>query len=355
MKYIYLFLLTLAYTLNIKAQYYYPNDNIFNDSILKANQVKQITTNEVHIYKGKSTTFKEIKHINKDGICVMSAKLKDTLKMLYLSEFNMISLNYSKKNYFNTNFNKFYKHNEYRISELSDDNKLVRISHFNKKGKLTYAINYEYKDSVFNRVNYINKKGKLSGYYLYEYGPNKKLKTSSQYNAKGKLIRLWDYSCNDEGSKINKAKDTFKICSNKTYLPDGVIITTTNTFTSDGKPIKNVEYTNANNKVIKYFKYYGANEILFYKQENLFVNNQLKNSYAYYATYKGEHYRSTVKKFNENNQIVSQTDSTFRKKLGIISYQFEYNKKGLIESQKRYNNGAIRNIEMYKYQYYLKP
>ncbi len=355
MKYIYLFLFTFIHSLNINAQYHYTNDNMFNDSILKANQVKQITNKIVYIYKGKSTTSKEINHINKDGICIMSARLEDTLKMLYLSEFNMKSLNYSKMNYFNTNFNKFYKRNEYRLSELTDDNKLEKLSYYNKKGKLTYAIHYEYKDSIFKRVNYINKKGKLNKYYLYDYGPNKKLKTSSQYNAKGKLIRLWDYSCNDEGSKINKAKDTFKICSNKTYLPDGVIITTTNTFTSDGKPLKNVEYTDANNKVIKHLRYFGANEILYYKQENLFVNNQLKNSYVYFASFKGKHYKSTVKKYNENNQIVSQTDSTFEKKPRIITYQFEYNKNGLIETQRKYNNGVLCNLQMFKYQYYLKP
>lgn len=355
MKYIYLFLLTFIYSLNIKAQYYFPYNYTFNDSIFKANNVKQITVSKVIINNRKSSTFKVINHINKDGICTMSATIKDTLKLLYLSEFNMKSLNYSKMNYFNTNFSKFYKHNEYRISELSDDNKLVRISHFNKKGKLTYAIHYEYKDSVFNRVNYINKKGKLSKYYLYEYGPNKKLKISSQYNAKGKLIRLWDYSCNDEGSKINKAKDTFKICSNKTYLPDGVIITTTNTFTSDGKPLKYVEYKDANNNILKQLRYYGAKEILYYKQENTYVNNQLKNSYTYYANYKGEHYKSSILSFNANKQVVNQTDTLFRKKLMIMSYQYNYNDKGLIQSQKILNNGTIRRIETYKYQYYLKP
>jgi hypothetical protein len=179
---------------------------------------------------------------------------------------------------------------------------------------------------------------------------------SALYDKNGKLIRYWDYNCNDEGKVSKSNSDTLKICTEKKYLADGTVISTTNSFNYKGEPIKYVEHHNAQKQLVRYYIYQGKNDVLTYQVKNSFIGSKLATQYIWNANNKGKVYSSFNYSYNAQGSLLSQRDSFFNgDKVKTNTYTFTYNDNDLLSCKSGYDhNGKLFILVNYRYKYFVK-
>lgn len=352
MKAITIFAVLISLATQANAQYYRQNTPL-KDSVVLAKGISELNMTETYIHKGKANTTLRTIQYNRLAQNIYDARFEDTIK---LSKIKSIDNNvYSDKNNIATSY-VWYNYSQNKYSTFNGLNQVEWIHYFNQKGKNFGSSHYQYADSLLTRIDRFDKNHKLKTYYLYSYASNKKMKHSALYDKKGKLIRYWDYNCDDEG-KVSKTKsDTLKICTEKKYMADGTVISTTNSFDYRGEPIKYVEHHNTQKQLTRYFIYRGKDDLLTYQVKNTYIGNKLATQYIWNSDKKGKALSSFNYSYNAQGSLLSQRDSFFNgSKVKTNTYKFTYNDNDLLSSKSGYNqDGKLFSLVNYRYKYFVK-
>ena len=322
-------------------------DNEISDSLLKAKKVRAISSYEVSISKrGKTHSKMHYKAFDDQGKCVLSLHILDSLKHKRLYNYSSIQ-RLKQKEVFNSNV--FYNWQTNKFVTYNDSGRVHWMFYSNKRGKIKTSYEYLYKNGQLNRLNRYHNGLKLSDYYLYQYKPDGKLLQSSLYNKHGKIKSVWDYSCSEEGKAV-KQHDTFKLCTQTTYLADGSEIITSHFFEYyTQEPIQVIVQYNALKQLVKYVKYKGKNRTLIeYRHLTYDTAHLLQQEINSRFDKKGHHSEQYI--YNPNGSIAARTD-TFLKghKLDINRYQYTYNEHGLIQTCSISNKDRLLIWRRYEY------
>ncbi len=324
----------------------------FIDSFALNLGIKQYQVKETYYSKkGKASYNLSETNFDKMGRKVKYLKFNDTNKskigFTYQYQFNEKNLCVYENSVFEgSGYQYFYEYN--------DSNKLNNYWVYNHKNELKWRYIYSYNTAgKLNEINTFNRKQKRTNQNIYTYYPNGELKQIQLKDKKGKTIRVWDYTCDATGKVVKKAQDTAKICTTKTYLPDGAIITTTQSYTWNGKPDKNIYITNAQNILLEHQYLTGINDELKYKTIYTYnLNGKLISSiYLYY--FKGKLVYNTLKEFDNEGRITKDivTDN-YRKKENSKSNTYTYNSSGIITQKQEFKNGKLKKSSNFMYAYY---
>ncbi len=347
----------LLISYNAHSQYFLQNNITYRsplaDSLVKRSGIAEIT--EVYTYipkKGKTYTSKTIYQYDREGRATLSCTIEDTLKMTHNRVYTMV--NHSTRGNNGTSKSWRFGKSEGNSLIIYDAQENVKEYYvYNKRGRLSRSQEVFYKDSLRSRINTYNKRHQLTSYYLYEYS-GKKLKSTGLYNSKGKIIRFWNYNCDDAGTML-KQKDTTTICTSKTYLNDGTTISTTNYFNDRGEPVKSVYYTDSNGNSVKYLYYVGKDQALVYMNINTFINKQEASRFTKSFTRNGKEFSSDYKLFDAKHQIVSHYDTFWNsRKPSSRKNTYKYDDKGILLESWGYNGDRLNAIRNYRYRFYLK-
>jgi hypothetical protein len=357
MKNFYSLLAFLLISFNAQSQYFLQNNityrSIMADSIIKKTGIAEIT--EVYTYipkKGKTYTSKTIFQYDREGRATMSCTISDTLKMKHNRVYTMVNHSTNGNNGTSKSW-RFGKSegNSFIVYDAQENVKEYYV--YNQRGRLSRSQEVFYKDSMRSRINTYNKRHQLQTYYLYEYN-GKKIKSTGLYNSKGKIIRFWNYNCDDAGT-MQKQKDTTTVCTSKTYLNDGTSISTTNYFNDKGEPVKSVYYTDSNGNPTKYLYYVGKEQALVYQSITTYINKQEASRFSKSFTRNGKEFSSDYKLFDAKHQIIGHLDTFwYSRKPSTSKKIYRYDDKGLLVESSGYSGDRLNSIYHYRYRYYLK-
>ncbi len=327
------------------------NPNFSNiDSFALSNKIYQIMRSNTYFSKrGKASYTTEVCNFDTKGRSHQRITTNDTGKKqsIYLIAYrNYDATGLLESSYYNS---RYFKRTEFY--EYNDSNKIIKSTYYNHKAKFSgrtlIAYNTFGKESS---VVYFNKKNKVGRSYDYYYSSNGTIKQTVLKNKKGKIKLVTDYNCDDAGKTLQKLKDTAKICSIKTYLPNGNIITTTHGFNYNGKPYKSVEIKDSQNQILKYEVYLGIKETILYSTTYTYANGkliktELQNNY----NPKRPFTRLTE---NDQNGLIIKDEILYKiskNKQNIWKNTFVYDSKGKITKSQSFKNGLLYKETIYSY------
>lgn len=147
----------------------------------------------------------------------------------YNADTNIISQTYKRK-----------KDQETKKINLSyDEFKNTTCEEYYKKSTLKAKTIFKYDSAkIFECFSYKNSKPGFHRKWIYSYYPDKSRKSSTLYNAKGKIIHTWNYECKPEGELQSKHKDTTDVCKKVKTDSSGNKIITERKFDEKGKVIR---------------------------------------------------------------------------------------------------------------------
>lgn len=162
-----------------------------------------------------------------------------------------------------------------------------------------------------------NKKDKLKGYSTISYSEDGKI-AERKYYWKGKLESVYSYACDSKGEPV-KSANNIQYCSSKGAHADGRYYVTNETI-KNGKSQREVLTYSPDSLLISYEKTNVKGKLL-WKREYSYENKLLKTMYVYNAKgklsrrneyeYWNEGYRSNLKIFKGNGELVSQVKTNY--------------------------------------------
>lgn len=255
----------------------------------------------------------------------------------------------------NSLINEMYDDGSYgfmAVSSYNDSNLLAERCVYNMKNKLTSKRVYSYHSGgLINRLNFYNDKNKLISSYKYTYYPDGKLK-QTVFKRK-KKTKIWDYTCDETGKTLDKAKDTIKVCTTKSYLSDGKIVSTTQGYNWNGTPYKYVSISDTFNNIIEVAYYETIKDIIVYKEVNTYEGNiQVSRNYESYI--KGKLYYKSETNKDKNGRVVKSSSQFFSKNKPKVSFsnEYQYYSNGLIAKKTYLKNNVAYKQGEYQYNFY---
>lgn len=323
------------------------------DSFALSNKIYQINKSITYFSKrGKASYSKEIIDFDTKGRSYIRVKSSDTgyKQHIYL----MANRNYNSVGQLQSSYFSSHHFTRTEFYEYNDSNKIIKSTYYNQKNKFSgrTCISYNAMGKESN-VTYFNNKNKTGRAYEYYYHGNGQLKQTVLKDRKGKVKLVTDYTCDDIGKKVEKLKDTAKVCSIKSYLPNGQIITTTNGFNYNGKPYKTIEIQDSFHQILKYEVYIGLKEELLYSISYTYTNGRLTKTEV-------RNQYNTKKPFtriteNDQNGRIIKDETTYqitKSKQNIWKNTFTYNSNGLLTKEQSYKNGQLFSETYFTYNYY---
>ena len=169
-------------------------------------------------------------------------------------------------------------HNSYKYDSL---NRQIELVNYRRNGKILRKMNFEYDDSgnlicqkfywknatkigwqstmKYNDRNqivewkYFYPNDYVRETYLYSYYPDGSKKQNIQYDDKGKIIHMWNFECNPEGSlSSKKSKDTSNVCIRYETDKNGNKITIKEELLKQGRTIRKISRFNKNGSILEY-------------------------------------------------------------------------------------------------------
>ncbi len=340
-------IITILILKGISAQRFSNFNEEFSDSFVLVNNIFILKQTEANFdKKGKlDKTYFYIKYYDNNGKLNHSFTINDSLKLNKIRHSETYLLKNNNR-HITSYDNPAWKRNQIQI--YNQNNKVIKSLYFGDKGKLNNLIEYFYNsDNKVIRANTYNRKHKLISYNINEY-QNGKLSKSIKYKGNGKFIKHTDYSCDEAGVVINKKKDSVKVCSVRTYYPDGSymnVVTRVNYF---NEPITEKFLYNKDSLIVHYTylndkKTNVSSEIL-YKYEGRIIIEKTS-----YNVNKSWSYKS-IMTFDKNERIISRIDTSINNnKTTVHKFEYTYNLNGLISQRKTFTNGVLRNLLNYDY------
>lgn len=333
--------------------YKYQNSNHI-DSYALANHLYSFTKIiRNHPKKGKAVQDNHTFIFDKNGRCLTRMHIKDTgfkSKVVFLMKRNFNKEGQMLDNSYVT----LKKFNFYQLFEYNDSNKLTLATSFNDKQRITGQTLISYNETSKEKaVIYKRDKGKVLNSYNYYYYPDGKLKQIVLLDKKGKLIRVTDYTCDNAGKALKKIRDTAKVCTERSYMPDGSVVVTSHYFDYKGNPMKSIEVRDSMDLLLKYEQYKGLKEILHSSRIYLYSNGKLlKYTYRDYNIKK--HPYSFTRIYDGNGKIVND-ESIYNisgSKNVITKREYFYSDNGMLKSEVHYENGKLKSESSYHYSFY---
>jgi hypothetical protein len=239
-----------------------------------------------------------------------------------------------------------------------DENKNITFLQHTKKSKtITFRSTWEYNESgmILNSKRYKKGGEKIKYTWNYIYDNNGEKLQSQLFNSKGKLKHKWDFSCHEEGAKLEKEKNKTQVCSwsedkgkylIKTYQSfneKGKIRKTVYTYTISDTTLIDKKIYNHEEELIRYFKYDSKGRIL----ERIYYRN-------------GKTTRTWIRKYNDDGKMIYNsfsrkekqiTESKFEYKNGLLVSR-TYNRKGKLKSRyeyTHYDNGLLKSVKAFNH------
>jgi hypothetical protein len=323
------------------------------DSFALENKIYQVSKNSTYIEGKRHEYYDHIITFDRMGRSIIQMGSSDTgsgKRITWLRQRNFNGSGLMDQNIYNPGNRYAYS----QFFEFNDSGKVITGTYFDSKNRFSgkTQVTYNEKGKQSNVVQR-GKKNKVLHSYTYYYYPDGQIKQTVLSGRKGKIIRVTDYSCDETGKTTKKMKDTARVCSVKSYLPDGSIITTTQSFNYRGVPYKTVEIRNAANLLLEYDLYIGIKEELHYT--NLYTyNGAARVKYEFKDFSKKRHFYSETTEYDMKGRIIKNESVKMVSRSGKETWrrEYEYNEKGMIMQEKAYKNGTLKSEALFRYTYY---
>jgi len=355
MKYFFTFLFTTVIICSSNAQTYPWLNNFYNEFPSRGDLLdSSVAANHYH------TMIRTLTQYNKKGT---SKKRTDTFAFTYDDKGFLTSLyesnsknkktekhEYTYKDSFLVEYN-YYKNNKpVRRFEINRNGtkRITDIVKKNSKGEVVLKQHNDFDPTnMITRMAMYDKNNKEKNAVEYSYFDGKNMKQAKEYR-KGKLKKVWNYTCDPAGTDEKKVKE-IKVCknvnvdengnrveSNRIVNPKGEVELLVNTFDKNDKIIKRMVYDDIKHKLkSEYsFRIVNDNEEIVYKN----YNKKEKPIWVSTVIYNGSH------------KILSSEYVMGKKMKRIFKTTFGYNDKNLMtrsESFDSKNRKTWGNIHTY--------
>jgi hypothetical protein len=228
-------------------------------------------------------------------------------------------------------YNYFKNDKLFRSYEITRNKKkkITDIVKKNSKGEIILKQHNEFDEKInmLTRIAYYDKNNKEKKAVEYSYYEGDNMKQAKEYK-KGKLKRVWNYTCDPKGTDEKKVKE-IKVCknvnvdengnrveSNRIVNPKGEVELRVNTFDKNERMIKQMVYDDLKHRLKSEWqvKYINGVEEIVYKGYNKKGRPVYVNTFTYNASHK----------------ILSQEYVAGKKQKRIFKSTFSYNDKNLL-------------------------
>ncbi len=231
------------------------------------NLYKELQLKEQKIYcqnftKDTNTYLYEQKLYDNNGFTIFEKRFSRKGKIEYHNE-----QKYSDKGWLimQKYFNKKGKPIYWWENILDEKGRTIETKSYDKNGILTYHTVYlkneQGKTSESN--SYHGKKHKLVTRMVYTYYSNGDKETTTKFNGKGKIEKVWSYACSAEGTERRKMKDTVQICKIADYDKDGGFTITNRTINEEGKLLLLVSKYDKDSICLESALHYSPNKLIY--------------------------------------------------------------------------------------------
>jgi hypothetical protein len=321
--------------------------NVVDSYALKLN-LKSIHL-EIKEGQKKPKYYSQEMHFDNNGRAHIFYSYNDTFKSEILKKLTSV---FDENNHL---INEVYYNNSYgftAVSNYNDSNLLLNRFVYNKKNKLSSKRIYAYNlNGNIISTHYYDSKNKMISNYQYSYFPDGKLK-QTVFTYKNKT-KVWDYSCDETGKIMDKPKDTIKICTTKSYLSDGKIVSTTQGYTWNGKPYKYIRVSDSFDNEIEVSYFENVNEELVYRVLYSYIGKvQVNNIYKSYS--KGKMTYKTETTRDIKGRVIKSASQSFSnaKPKALYSTLYHYQNNGLIAKKIYFKNNSEYKHCSYQYIFY---
>jgi hypothetical protein len=230
--------------------------------------------------------------------------------------------------------------------DLNANGKETRIAKFGSKERLETLYEKEYNEvgDVVEARYYKGKNKKLKSTWKYEYYSPKQMKRSMHFNKKGKMTRAWNYDCNEEGEQEKPKKDEDRICILKEF--NGEFMTRIYQSTNDkGQIRKSVNVIRVSDSSLVEIRMYDLNDQLTYHAKYL---NDITLPTEVISYKNGEQRTKTNYEYSGK---VLRSSIAYRKGKETSKYLCELNDKNQIRSIGNYYKGKLKSKTSFSYIY----
>lgn len=321
--------------------------NVVDSYALKLN-IKSIHL-EIKEGQKKPKYYSQEMHFDNNGRAHVFYSYNDTFKSKILKKLTSV---------FDENdnlINEVYYDNSYgftAVSNYNDSNFLLNRFVYNRKNELSSKRIYAYNlNGKIQSTHFYHSNNKLISNYQYTYYPDGKLK-QTKFTFKNKT-KVWDYSCDETGKVVEKAKDTIKICTTKSYLSDGKIVSTTQGYSWNGKPYKYVSISDSFENEIEVSYYENVKEELVYRVFYSYIGKvQVNRVYESYSKGKITYKTETTKDLK--GRVLKSASQSFSnaKPKALYSTLYQYQDNGLIAKKIYLKNNSEYKHCSYQYNFY---
>jgi hypothetical protein len=246
----------------------------------------------------------------------------------------------------------YYRKNELKKTYEIKRNPDKRISDFivkNNKGEVISKKHHDFdpETKLINRVAIYGKHNKERQAIEYTYFDAKNMKQAREYR-KGKLKKIWNYTCDPAGFKEEKVKE-IKVCKNVNVDENGNRVETNRIVTPKGKIELRINTFDKNNQMIRQLIYDDLKHKLESEWSYTYVNGNMERIYkTYNRRGKEDYYNKTM--YDTSGHILSNEYVIGTRKRDVFKTYFTYNDKKLIthsESFDKKNRKTSENIHTY--------
>jgi hypothetical protein len=245
----------------------------------------------------------------------------------------------------------YYRKNELKKTYEIKRNPDKRVSDFivkNNKGEVISKKHHDFdpETKLISRVAIFGKNNKEKQAIEYTYFDAKNMKQAREYR-KGKLKKVWNYTCDPAGSK-EKVKE-IKVCKNVNVDENGNRVETNRIVTPKGEVELRINTFDKNNQMIRQLIYDDIKHKLESEWAYTSVNGTMQRIYkTYNKRGKEDYYNKTI--YDNSGRILSNEYVIGTRKKSAFKTNFYYNDKKLIthsESFDKKNRKTAENIHTY--------
>jgi hypothetical protein len=335
MKYFFIFLFAIVFC-GTKGQtypwlgYFYneiPTKGDLWDSSIVANHYHSMTrTLTKYNKKGTSKTRKDTFVFTYDdkgfltSLYEANSKNKKSEKYEYLFKDSVIMGYNCYKN------DKLFR--SYEITRNSKK-KIMDMVKKNSKGEVILKQHNEFDDKInmLTRIAYYDKNNKEKKAVEYSYYEGDNMKQAKEYR-KGKLKRVWNYTCDTKGTDEKKAKE-IKVCKNVNVDENGNRVESNRIVNHKGEVELRINTFDKNERMIKQKVYDDIKHKLQSEFSTTIVNGIEETIYKYYDKKERPIWISTAT-YNSAHKILSSEFVSGKKLKRVFKTTFQYNDKNLM-------------------------
>lgn len=226
----------------------------------------------------------------------------------------------------------YYKNDKlfksYEITRNSKK-KITDMVKKNSKGEVILKQHNEFDPNInmLTRIAYYDKNNKEKKAIEYSYYEGDNMKQAKEYR-KGKLKRVWNYTCDTKGTDEKKVKE-IKVCKNVNVDENGNRVESNRIVNHKGEVELRVNTFDKNEKMIKQKVYDDIKHKLQSEFSTTTMNGIEETIYKYYDKKERPVWISTAT-YNSAHKILSSEFASGKKLKRVFKTTFQYNNKNLM-------------------------